>query len=408
MTDINKLKLLKKSKGVRMSKKYNIITAIITVVIILFTGCSSNQINVNINQNSEEYIANEDFQNYIDSFSSFIKVDGGYYFITDLKLYFYDTEKKESYLVCSKTNCKHQNSDCLAYLSPFQFYHGMSVRYYDNNIYILGYEQEKTVKHNYIFQFSLNNFKRKKAAYLFDSSGQISTLFIVHRGYVYYVNCTYEMKENTVSIFRVKLGEIEKNAPQKIFEFSGIGTNIFGLSAYGNKLFFMTSSYEDEAGNGYNSILNYMDIHTLETNQIPERKYSHTADSGKVYYGKDEKTVECYDLKTKETTFFCNINGPCYISADSNYIYFDNRQKMHIEENFNDRKIYVYDKSGNYITEIVPKNPEDDCYFGGDDVMIFKEITVTGEVVESEGAKGYYVLDKSQITSPDKQFIDME
>ena len=88
MTDINKLKLLKKSKGVRMSKKYNIITAIITVVIILFTGCSSNQINVNINQNSEEYIANEDFQNYIDSFSSFIKVDGGYYFITDLKLYF--------------------------------------------------------------------------------------------------------------------------------------------------------------------------------------------------------------------------------------------------------------------------------------------------------------------------------
>ena len=81
---------------------------------------------------------------------------------------------------------------------------------------------------------------------------------------------------------------------------------------------------------------------------------------------------------------------------------------MHIEENFNDRKIYVYDKKGSFVTEIVPKNPTDACYFGGDDVMIFKEITVTGEVVESEGAKGYYVLDKSQLTSPDKQFIDME
>ena len=114
------------------------------------------------------------------------------------------------------------------------------------------------------------------------------------------------------------------------------------------------------------------------------------------------------NINTKETEFFCEIDGPAYISADSNYIYFDNRQKMHIEENFNDRKISVYDKSGNYITEIVPKNPKDDCYFGGDDVMIFKEITVTGEVVESEGAKGYYVLDKSQLTSPDKQFIDME
>ena len=83
-------------------------------------------------------------------------------------------------------------------------------------------------------------------------------------------------------------------------------------------------------------------------------------------------------------------------------------KRIKLEENFNDRKIYVYDKSGNYITEIVPKNPKDDCYFGGDDIMIFKEIAVTDEVVESEGTNGYYVLDKSQLTSPDKQFIDME
>ncbi len=39
--------------------------------------------------------------------------------------------------------------------------------------------------------------------------------------------------------------------------------------------------------------------------------------------------------------------------------------------------------------------------------MIFKEF-IGGEIVESDGTKGYYVLDKSQITSPDKQFIDME
>ena len=51
-------------------------------------------------------------------------------------------------------------------------------------------------------------------------------------------------------------------------------------------------------------------------------------------------------------------------------------------------KIYVYDKKGSFVTEIVPKNPTDACYFGGDDVMIFKEITVTGEVVESGRCKG--------------------
>ena len=33
---------------------------------------------------------------------------------------------------------------------------------------------------------------------------------------------------------------------------------------------------------------------------------------------------------------------------------------------------------------------------------------IDGETAESDGAKGYYVLDKSQLKSPDKQFIDME
>ena len=40
-------------------------------------------------------------------------------------------------------------------------------------------------------------------------------------------------------------------------------------------------------------------------------------------------------------------------------------------------------------------------------MMIFKE-NIDGEAAESNGAKGYYVLDKSQLKSPDKQFIDME
>ena len=84
------------------------------ITLLLCTGCSSDKINININQNSEEYIANEDYQYFLDSYSSFIKTDGGYYFVTDLKLYFYDTEKKESYPVCSKATCKHSDSDCSA------------------------------------------------------------------------------------------------------------------------------------------------------------------------------------------------------------------------------------------------------------------------------------------------------
>ncbi len=379
------------------------------ITLLLCTGCSSDKINININQNSEEYIANEDYQYFLDSYSSFIKTDGGYYFVTDLKLYFYDTEKKESYPVCSKANCKHSDSDCSAYLSPLKYIPMAGMSYYDHSLYILGYEKSgESKRQNYIYQINLDNFKHKKAAYLFDSSSAFSVDYVVHRGYVYFVYGQSSMTQGSTVLYRTKLGNTKNDAPEAIYEFSGIGTNLFGLHAYGNNIFFITSSYEDEEGNGYETTGNIMDIHSLEAKGAVDALFASYLDEEYIYFENDKNSVHRIHIHTNEEEFFCNIDGPAYISADSKYIYFDNKQKMYIDENFKDRKIYVYDKSGNYITEIVPKNPKDDCYFGGDDVMIFKEITVTGEVVESEGANGYYVLDKSQLASPDKQFIDME
>ncbi len=392
-----------------MKKIYIIITVMFMITLLLCTGCSSDKINININQNSEEYIANEDYQYFLDSYSSFIKTDGGYYFVTDLKLYFYDTEKKESYPVCSKATCKHSDSDCSAYLSPLKYIPMAGMSYYDHSLYILGYEKSgESKRQNYIYQINLDNFKHKKAAYLFDSSSAFSVDYVVHRGYVYFVYGQSSMTQGSTVLYRTKLGNTKNDAPEAIYEFSGIGTNLFGLSAYGNNLFFITSSYEDEEGNGYETTGNIMDIHSLEAKEGVDALFASYLNEEYIYFENDKNSVHRIHIHTNEEEFFCNIDGPAYISADSKYIYFDNRQKMHIEENFNDRKIYVYDKSGNYITEIVPKNPKDDCYFGGDDVMIFKEIAVTDEVVESEGTNGYYVLDKSQLTSPDKQFIDME
>ncbi|MDE6752882.1 MAG: hypothetical protein K2J59_08950 [Eubacterium sp.] len=391
-----------------MKKIYIIITVMFMITLLLCTGCSSDKINININQNSEEYIANEDYQYFLDSYSSFIKTDGGYYFVTDLKLYFYDTEKKESYLVCSKANCKHSDSDCSAYLSPLKYIPMAGMSYYNHSLYILGYEKSgESKRQNYIYQINLDNFKHKKTAYLFDSSSAFSVDYVVHRGYVYFVYGQSSMTQGSTVLYRTKLGNTKNDAPEAIYEFSGIGTNLFGLHAYGNNIFFITSSYEDEEGNGYKTTGNIMDIHSLEAKGAVDALFASYLNEEYIYFENDKNSVHRIHIHTNEEEFFCSIDGPAYISADSKYIYFDNKQKMYIDENFNDRKIYVYDKSGNYITEIVPKNPKDDCYFGGDDVMIFKEI-IGGEIVESDGAKGYYVLDKSQLTSPDKQFIDIE
>ena len=50
-----------------------------------------------------------------------------------------------------------------------------------------------------------------------------------------------------------------------------------------------------------------MDIHTLENKTIPQRKYSHFADEGKVYYFKDENTVAYYDLSNQKHKIFAKL-----------------------------------------------------------------------------------------------------
>ncbi len=389
-------------------KKF-ISAALILIICFSLCSCSANTIEVNLEQNSDSYIQNEDCQNYLGSFSTFVKVDDGYYFISGSMLFYYDTEKQEAYPVCDKANCNHSDSDCTAYLSPLKFYPGMSIYYYNNALYLLGHEDDGLSHQQvYMYQISLDSFKQKKAAYLFDGTSGISVVCTIHRGYIYFANGSGQMEETTAELYRVKLGDTSENSAEKIFEFKAIGADIASLSAYGNNLFFNTCSFEDEQGNGNKSVLNYINIHTLETKQIPERKYSHFADKNSVYYFSDENTVSRYDLNSNESEPFCSINGPCYISADNNYVYFDNLQSIIVgRTKKEDRKIFVYDKEGNFVTEITPKNQKDDCYFGGDDIMIFKEV-IAGELIESDGAKGYYVLDKSQLTSDNKQFIDME
>lgn len=387
---------------------------IIMVLSSLLASCSGKNNNINTEQNAVTYVENEDFQNYLDPLSAVAKVENGYYFLNRLKLYFFDTETKETYIVCNKVNCDHSTGGCTAYFNMFQYY-PFQLFYCNNSLYVLGWEEESSnIRHNYIYEVSLDNYKRKKAAYLFDGTDTASISFIIHRGYIYYIKGgAGDLKETTSYLYRKKLGNTsKKEKAEKIYEFSGIGASIINIKASGNNLVVLNSSYGDTKGNGYKTSYSIIDIHSLKTKEIAGNEaYSLFPDGEVAYYGKGEDKIYRMNLNTNEEEFFCYINGPCYISTDSNYIYFDNWQSISIGKiDEKDRKIFVFDKSGKYITDITPKNPKDDCYFGGDDVMIFKE-RIIGETITDgnadNGTKDYYVLDKSQLTSSDKQFIDM-
>lgn len=394
-----------------MNKTLYKICVCLLILIILSTsiiGCSDKTKDINTERNTITYVENEDFQNFLGDYYNIVKAKNGYYFFAGMNLYYFDTEAKEAYPVCNKPNCNHKG-DCTAFFSLFNYY-PFELSYYNDALYVLGWEEEANLRHNYIYEVSLDNYKRKKAAYLFDSVGLDGVSFIIHRGYVYYSRGgSGNLEETTDYLYRVKLGNTNKKSnAEKIYEFSGIGATINGLKASGNNIIINNACYGDLEGNHYETSYNLIDIHSLESKKIAGKDaYYLFVDGNNIYYEKGINTVNYINLETNEEKFFCEINGPAYISADSNYIYFDNIQSVYIEKvKEKDRKIFVYDKSGNYVTEITPKNPKDDCYFGSDDIMIFKE-TVTGESTSENDIKGYYVLDKSQLTSPDKQFIDM-
>ena len=81
------------------------------------------------------------------------------------------------------------------------------------------------------------------------------------------------------------------------------------------------------------------------------------------------------------------------------YIYFDNLQAIYIDKtDEKNRKITVCDKNGNYVAEVIPQESKDECYFGGDDYMLFKDMSA-GKV---------YAFDKSQLATQDMQFIHLQ
>ena len=384
------------------------VTAVLVLTMVFsLCACTAEPIEANVAQASAGYVAGEDNQNFIDPLSGMVQGDGGYYSVKNSILYFYDPVQNEAYPVCDRANCTHDSSDCPAYLSMMTFYIYMPIFYYDGNLYLLGHEEDDGVERVYLYQISPKTLKRRPAAYLFDGAGSISINFFVHRGYVYFIYDGGEMEQTTATLYRTQLGNTSPDAPEKVYEYSAIGANLVSLSAYGNYIFFKTVSYTDTQGNGYAQSLRYVNIHDLkQTGEITGSGYWYFAGAEGVYYFEDENTVCLYNMENKKSTVFCTLNGPGLIYGDSNYLYFDNvRQIAAGGQGESERQIYVYDKSGNIVTQFVPRGAEDDCYFGGEDVLLFQTIT-TGEQMES-GLETYYVLDKSHLLETDKPFEDI-
>lgn len=93
------------------------------------------------------------------------RAENGYYFISDDLLYFFDSETKNTTPLCSAIDCSHNDENCSAYLGDYgdKFEYGfidLGFEVYDNNIYVLGYEQ-KEVCDIYVYRISMDGSERE-------------------------------------------------------------------------------------------------------------------------------------------------------------------------------------------------------------------------------------------------------
>ncbi|MCD7797780.1 MAG: hypothetical protein LUG95_09470 [Clostridiales bacterium] len=149
--------------------------------------------------------------------------------------------------------------------------------------------------------------------------------------------------------------------------------------------------------------MNILNIHSLESKVlVDDNKYSYFADSGFVYYEKDKNTVYKIDLSKDEEAFFCSIDSPAYISADENYLYFDNQQAMYIDDSLTERTISAVDKeTGKTVLSLSPKNNDDECCFGSDDIMIFKG-------TDDNSNDYFYIADKTKFPEFDGEYTELK
>lgn len=383
--------------------------------ILLSAGCSGQTIEANTSQSAETYVAGEDFQYFLEPFWGWTQAKDGYFLLSNGLLQYLDPQTLQMRPACSDPNCDHNSPDCPAYfmMSPSEkdsFLTDTFLYNYGGNLYVFGWQEEsRALRHNFIYQVSTDTFKRQKAAYLFDSGGSLSILFMMHRGYVYFVRGGADgLDEATATLYRVPLGSTDTDTkPETVYEFTGYGANILGLSAFGNNFFFETSSYTDAGGSTETTQLLCTDIHTLETKTVLENvPYSYLAADGYVYYLSDAQSLHRLDLKSGEDMLFYKTNQLCNLSADSNYIYLDNAMAMNLDERITGRVITVIDKSGNPVTTVVPRAADDQCYFGGDDLMLFSYQKQDPENPDNEITL-YYALDKSTLTSDEHTFKDI-
>lgn len=348
---------------------------------------------------------------------NFARAEGGYYYMCEPSwhkmkirarmLMFFDEETKESYPVCGKADCMHNDQYCDAFIGrdlddeEREYYQSDAVYYHEGYVYLLGSKGN-------LVRFAPDGSERQVIAQVYAYDGSTGTNLVFHGDYVYVYNLMGHIgaeEEHTETITRYSLDGKSRDV---IVQYTGTGAAICTAKSYGDKLFFLINHATTEKKDGSILINNqYGGLYAYEYDTGKAGKvldaqitdYCVDEQKGIIYYHVYNDGLYQYSVGSKETVQLLQTDETCRIvslSFDGNYIYMNNRLWVGLAK----RAKQEYQKVCHVITPDGQAVNSIDCpdevfeYFG-DDKFMFSEMRGTGATYR------YGYIDKSDIEHAD-------
>lgn len=333
------------------------------------------------------------------------KVEGGYYYIYNDLLCYFDTQNNLSTPLCSTPGCTHEDETCSAFVGlygdDYQYgFNTMGFEIYDNQIYIIGTETSETCDF-YIYRMNMNGTERTKLFYLYsaepDEHGFVlwDYSLIMHDGYFYGV-INYD---NDISLSRIDTS----GKTEKIFDLNDkYATNIEKICAYGEYVYFEANWYDDKELTQYHAYLYRYntvtgDIENIADNLQLNGNNFFLINESQILYMNMDFDILIYDFTAKETVSVIYSEGSfSEFAYDGLYIYVQSE---------NSDGLTVFDTDGNVVDSF--ECGDYSCLFGDFEYLFCTSFSnlATGEEYETDSI---WALDKSQIGSDDKEWIKLE
>lgn len=305
--------------------KKSLITAMLFFSLCLLAGCEKvktgkDHIDVSKIHLSEQGQLDES-QSYFCPGGLIARAENGYYFIEHHLLKYYDNSTSSSIVVCTKANCDHRKTDCMAWMNSGNIY------YYQGYLYQVMHESG-TAK---LVRMDKDGSNRQVMADLCNTGTTPNLVFC--NGSVYYhpEETAVSEEERTVSIRQVS---VNGGQPKAAYEYTGINPGIIEIKAYGRQVYFVQNEYilEEDGKNGrlQGKGIFCIDTDTGEVSCAIEgniRSYCIDEKNGHIYYYViSEGLYDCDAAsgEVKQVMAASEQSGMCTLSFDGNDVYMEN------------------------------------------------------------------------------------